>query len=91
MNVCLLRAVRSVIRADSDPVRQALFANLRQSRLGARLVYGLHQLLGTTSAAALLVSLYGVAFFLTIAAPRNRPARILTVARHANARRQPAL
>ena len=27
----LLRAVRIVIRADSDPVRQALFANLKES------------------------------------------------------------
>lgn len=88
MNVFILRAIRIVIRADSDPVRQALFANLRQSRLAVRLAYRLHQRLGTTRASALLVSCYGLAFFLSITPPRNRTARVLTVARHANARRQ---
>ncbi len=88
MDVFLLRAIRIVIRADSDPVRQALFANLRQSSLPARLVYGLHERLGNPSLAALLVSCYGAVFFLTIASDRNPRARILTVARHANARRQ---
>lgn len=88
MDVFLLRAIRIVIRADSDPVRQALFANLTQSSPPARLVYGLHERLGNPSLSALLVSCYGVAFFLTIAAERKPRARILTVARHANARRQ---
>lgn len=88
MDVFLLRAIRIVIRADSDPVRQALFANLRQSSLLARLVYRLHERLGRKRISALLVSCYGLAFFLSIAPPRNRGARILTVARHANARRQ---
>ena len=88
MNIFLLRAIRIVIRADSDPVRQALFANLRQSRLPVRLAYGLHERLGRTRASALFVSCYGLAHFLSIAPPRNRAARILTVARHANARRQ---
>jgi len=90
VNVFLLRAIRIVIRADSDPVRQALFANLRQSRLPVRLVFGLHELLGRTPASGLLVSLYGLAFLVSIAPPRKRHARILTVARHANARRQVA-
>ena len=88
MDVFLLRAIRIVIRADSDPVRQALFANLRQSSLPARLVYGLHERLGASPLAALLVSCYGGIFFLTIAPDRKAGARILTVARHANARRQ---
>lgn len=88
MDVFLLRAIRIVIRADSDPVRQALFANLRQSSLPVRLVYGLHERLGRTWASALLVCSYGLAFFLSIAPPRNRRARILVVARHTNARRQ---
>ena len=87
VNVFIFRAIRTVIRADSDPARQALFANLRQSRLTVRLAYGLHERLGRTRASALLVSCYGLAFFLRIAPPRNRAARILTVARHANARR----
>ena len=86
----ILRAIRIVIRADSDPARQALFANLKQTHLSVRLVYSVHELLGPTRASALLVSLYGLAFFVRIAAPRNPTARILTVAKHANARRHVA-
>lgn len=86
----LLRAVRIVIRADSDPVRQALFANLKESRLPVRLACALHARLRTLSASALLVAGYGLASFLSIAPPRNRRARILAVAGHANARRQVA-
>lgn len=87
MTPFILRAIRIVIRADSDPVRQALFANLKQSHLSVRLVFGLHELLGRTRASALLVSCYGLASFLRIAPPTNPAARILTVARHANAQR----
>ena len=34
----LLRALRIVIRADSDPARQALFANLKETHLVVRVV-----------------------------------------------------
>ena len=88
MDVFLLRAIRIVIRADSDPVRQALFANLTQSSLPARLVYRFHERLANPSLAALLVSCYGAVFFLTIAPDRTPRPRVLIVARHANARRQ---
>jgi hypothetical protein len=84
----LLRALRMVISADSDPARQALFSNLRQSRWTVRLAYGVHERLGGTWTSALLVSGYGVAAFLFVAPPRNRDARILVIAKHANARRQ---
>jgi hypothetical protein len=77
-----------VIRADSDPARQTLFASLLQSNLRVRIVYGLHDRLGGTWASTLLVSCYGLASFLSIEAPRNRSARLLVVARHANARHQ---
>ena len=59
-----------------------------QSRLPVRLAYRLHEQLRGTWWAALLVSGYGLASFLTIAAPRNRRARVLVVATHENARRQ---
>ena len=88
MDIALLRAIRIIIRADSDPVRQALFGNLKQSRLPVRLAYGLRERLGRTWASAVLVSCYGLAFFLSIAPPRSRGVRIMTLARHANARRQ---
>ena len=90
MNVSLLRILRVVIRADSDPARQALFGNLMRSRRSVRFVYGLHERLGRGWAAALLVSGYGLAAFLAIGPPRNRRARIVAVAGHENARHQAA-
>jgi hypothetical protein len=87
---CLLSAVRTVIRADSDPVRQALFANLKESHVLVRLVFAVHEALRKTVASALLVSSYGLGVFLTVTAPRDRRASLLSVARHANARRQVA-
>ncbi len=83
----LLRALRIVVRADSDPVRQTLFANLRESHLHVRLVFALHERIRGSLMSAVLVSLYGLAALLTVSAPRNRRARILTVAKHINARR----
>jgi hypothetical protein len=86
----LLRALRIVIRADSDPARQALFANLKQTHLAVRVVYAVHEMLARTPAAGLLVSLYGLADFLRIVPPSAGRARILSVARHANAKRHVA-
>jgi hypothetical protein len=88
MNLSLLRVLRTVIRADSDPARQALFANLMRSRRLVRLVYGLHEHLGRGRAAALLVSCYGLAAFFRVEPPRNRRARVVALAVHENARDQ---
>ena len=87
---CLLSAVRTIIRADSDPVRQALFANLKESHVLVRLVFAVHEAVRNTAASALLVSTYGLGVFLTVTAPRHRRASLLSVARHVNARRQVA-
>lgn len=59
-----------------------------RSRRSVRLVYRLHERLRGGWAAALLVSCYGLAAFLTIAPPRNRRARIVALAGHENARDQ---
>ena len=67
-----------------------LFANLKQSRLSVRLAVGLHERLGRVGASALLVSGYGLAAFLAVAPPRNRRARVVAVAKYANARRHVA-
>lgn len=90
MNVSLHRILRIVIRADSDPARQALFGNLMRSRGSVRLVYRLHERLGRGRAAALLVSGYGLAAFLRVAPPLDRRARIVALAGHENARYQVA-
>jgi len=84
----LLRILRVITFADTDPVRQTLFANLKESHRAVRVVFALHERIAGTMASALLVSIYGLEPLLTVAAPRNRRARVITVARHANARRQ---
>ena len=88
VNVVLLRILRLVIHADSDPARQALFAKLVQSRLPVRMVYRLHEVLAGTRAAGLLVACFGLVSFLRVAPSPNRQARVLALATHANARRQ---
>lgn len=79
-----------MVRVDSDPGRQALFANVVRSRRAVRFVYALHARIRGTWGGALLVSLYGIGAFLSLAPARNRGARVLAFARHANARRQVA-
>lgn len=87
MTSSLLRAVQIVIRTDSDPARQALFTAMLKDSLAARVVSRVHGMMGRR-AAALLVSVYGVAAYLMTAPPRRRGAHIAVLARHANARRQ---
>lgn len=73
--------------ADSDPARQALFAKLVESNLSVRLVFRVHERIAGTRAAAILVGGFGLVTFGAIA-PVGRRAKVLAVARHANARRQ---
>jgi len=86
-NHCL-RVLRTIIRADSDPARQTLFARVIQSRPAAGFVYRLHRRLAGTVAAPILPSCYGLAAFLRIGPPSNPRARVLAVASHENAQQQ---
>lgn len=79
-----------MISADSDPARQVLFSNLMQARPEVRLAFRLHERIKGTRASALLVSLYGLAYFLRISPPHADRARVIAVAKHVNARRQVA-
>jgi hypothetical protein len=88
VNHILFRAIRIVVRADSDPARQVLFANLMQARLIVRLAYRMHGLAKGTWASALLSASYGFAYVTRIAPPGNGSALILAAAKHVNARRQ---
>ena len=84
----LLRVVRTIVRADSDPARQTLFAHLMESRPFIRAVYQAHEHLVGTRLSALFISVYGLAACVRVAAPAPSTARILAVASQANARRQ---
>lgn len=88
LNTPLFRALRIVARADSDPARQVLFANLMQARLGVRLAVRAHERLAGTWLSALLVSSYGLAYYLRIGVPAQHRVTLLAVAKHVNARRQ---
>jgi len=59
-----------------------------QARLPVRFAYRLHERLGASWASTLLVSCYGLAYFVSIGPSDNRDARFLAIAKHANARRQ---
>jgi hypothetical protein len=84
----LLRALRIVVRADSDPARQALFANLMRARPLVRLVFELHETMRGSWPSAALVAGYGLCTALRVALPRPRP--LVVVAVHENARRAAA-
>lgn len=60
------------------------------ARWPVRVAHDLHSFVAGTWKSALLVAGYGLAALLSIAPARNRHARVLAVARHANARRQVA-
>lgn len=75
-----------MIRVDSDPARQALFAKLVQARWPVRLAFRIHQRIAGSWASVLFVACYGFIAFLRVARPRKRHARVLLLATHVNAR-----
>jgi hypothetical protein len=87
METELLRALRSTIRADSDPGRQAQFGDLRRASRAAAVALRLYRALGRSKASTLFVSLYGLKSHLLVAAPSGG-AGLMAVSVHANARRQ---
>lgn len=86
----MLRAIRSIIRVDSDPARQALFQNLMRARPSVRVAYRLHRVMPFEGASAFLVWSFGLVTLLRIAPPGRPVPRVLAVAGHANAKRQVA-
>jgi hypothetical protein len=83
----LLEAIRITIKADSDPVRQTLFARLREEDRVARIVTRVHGWLGRSRAASALVSLYGLKTYLSIDDAPDARDGIMAVAVFVNARR----
>jgi hypothetical protein len=88
MNVALLKAVRIVIRADSDPVRQALFSILKKTNVAVYAACWVRDRLGRSWASSLLVSAYGLKSLLALAAASGPKRQIVAIAVHANARQQ---
>lgn len=88
MKIQLLKTIREVIQADSDPVRQALFDHLRRSNRIVRFVYGTHRILGGSFLSAALVFLFGVKSYATADTSLDEPHLPLIIAIHKNARQQ---
>jgi hypothetical protein len=86
----LLDAVRTIIRADSDPARQTLFARVARARPSVGLLVWVHAWLSSTRLAAWLVSVYGLAAYVRVAIDGPTAPRVVGVAGHDNARRQVA-
>tara|TARA_R110002072_G_scaffold7318_3_gene39922 strand:- start:4186 stop:5502 length:1317 start_codon:yes stop_codon:yes gene_type:complete len=64
VNVALLRALRIIARADSDPARQALFERVSSRTPSMKLALRAHRLLGDSNAGAALILGYGVGEYL---------------------------
>lgn len=88
VNLLLLRVVRAVIRADSDPARQALFSNLVGSHPLIAAAYRAHERIAGSVTSAVLVAGYGLVAYVSIAGPSDRQARVIAMAKHANAVRE---
>lgn len=87
MNISLLRTIRTVVRADSDPARQAMFATFMRTKFVVRLAVTVHGVLGRSWMGSTFVSLYGLMTFLGTVGPKNG-GLLLTVAVHTNSRRE---
>jgi len=88
MKMEMLKTVRRVIHADSDPVHQSLFEHLRASQPLIRAAWRCHRLLGRSPFSTLLLFGFGAGSYLAATpstSERNRP---LIVAIYANARKQ---
>src|SRR5262245_14753656 len=90
MNTILLTAVRQVVRADSDPLRRALFEALTKTSVIVRSICWLHKQLGRTKASSVLVSAYGLKSWLAMLKGPNTSPMLVSIAIHANARRRVA-
>lgn len=74
MNTTLLRALRVIVNADSDPARQALFERVSARTPSIKVALGVHRLLGDTAAGAGLILSYGVGEYLKAQLAEGSPA-----------------
>ena len=87
MKTHLLRTIREVVHADSDPVRQALFDHIRRTNSVVSLVWSTHRILSNTWLSSALVFLFGVKSY-AVDASSNEEHLPLIVAVHKNAKKQ---
>ena len=88
MKIQLLKTIREVVHADSDPVRQSLFDHLRHNNPVVKLVWSTHHLVRNTYLSSALVFLFGVKSYATADASSRQQHLPLIIAIHKNARKQ---
>ena len=88
MKTQLLRAIREVVHADSDPVRQALFDHVRRSSLVVKCVWNTHRIFRRTYLSSALVFLFGVKSYAAADVSSNEQHLPLIIAIHKNAKKQ---
>ena len=87
MKTHLLRTIREVVHADSDPVRQALFDHVRSTNSVVSLVWNAHRIFSNTWLSSALVFLFGVKSYAADDSS-NEEHLPLIVAVHKNAKKQ---
>ena len=88
MKIQLLKTIREVIRADSDPVRQSLFDHLRSSDSVVKFVWGVHHIVRRSYLSSIMVFLFGVKSYATADTSSHEQDLPLIIAIHKNAKKQ---
>lgn len=84
----LFKAVRTTVRADSDPSRVLLFDSLARANRTVRVAVGIHAIFGRSWISTMFVGSYGLRTLLTMKTVGAARPNVLTVAIHANASHQ---
>jgi len=88
MKIQLLKTIREVIHADSDPVRQSLFDHLRRSNSIVKLVWTAHHIVRQSYLSSALVFLFGIKSYATADTSSETQDLPLIIAIHKNAKKQ---
>ena len=88
MKTQLLRTIREVIHADSDPVRQSLFDHLRTNNLIVKVIWNTHRIFRHTFLSTAMVFAFGAKSYATPDVATEEKHLPLIVAIHKNAKKQ---
>ncbi len=88
MNVCLLKAIRNVARMDAEPLRIAIFEDVKSRNFLIRSISRTYELVKGSFIGTLAVALYGCKSFIVPVFKKKRNASILSTATYPNEEKQ---
>ena len=88
MKTQLLRTIREVVHADSDPVRQSLFDHLRIHNLFVKIIWNTHRIFRNNYLSTAMVFVFGVKSYAATDVAEEERHLPLIVAIHKNAKKQ---